>query len=383
MHLLDASTFWTPPGGNAIQRLMAHRRELFTGKGWRHTLLAPGAQGPHGLDCGGLSIPASGGARFLIDPRRAARLIEQAAPDIVEVTDPYTLGWAVLEATQRLKVPAVAVCHDNLPALIARRFGGGSGASTRFGRWAERQARSHLQRLYARYELVLAPSLAMTRRLQGWGVQQALHQPLGVDCSVFTPSAYDWAWRHRFEQHLGLPAGTRLIVYAGRYTADRNLSVLADAVRMLGPRHVLLAVGSGPRPPTGQGVYLLRPDAEPRRLARLLASCDVFVHAGQHETSDIAVLEAMACGTPLVTSAGDELGELVNGVGLTVRSPRAVDWAEAISASLADPLAPLAWAGLERARSLDSERLFDLLARRYLQLISGRAAPTAQSGSLV
>ena len=361
---------------------MANRRELVHGKGWRHTLLAPGVQGPHGLDCGGWRVPASGGARFVIDPRRAARLIEQAAPDIVEVTDPYTLGWAVLDATRRLRVPAVAVCHDNLPALVARRFGGGSGGSTRLGRWAERHARSYVQRLYARYELVLAPSLDMTRKLHDWGVQQALHQPLGVDCSVFTPSVCDSAWRQRFEQHLGLRAGTRLIVYAGRYTAEKNLSVLADAVRLLGPRHVLLAVGSGPRPPTGTGVYLLRPDAEPRRLARLLASCDVFVHAGHHEASDIAVLEAMACGTPLVTSADAGLGELVNGVGLTVRSPRAVDWAEAISASLADPLAPLAWAGLERARSQDSERVFDRLARRYLQLIGARRAPTAQSGSL-
>lgn len=382
-HLLDASTCWTPAGGSAVQRLLARRRELFTGNGWRHTLLAPGVRGPGRLDCGGLRLPASGGSCFVVDHRRAVRLIEQAAPDIVEVTDAYTLGWAVLDATKRLKVPAVAFCHDNLPALMARRVGGASGTATRRGRWAEQHARSYVQRLYARYELVLAPSLDMTRKLQDWGVRQALHQPLGVDRSVFSPSAYDPAWRDQLERHLGLAPGTRLLVFAGRFSADKNLAMLADAVRLLGPRHALLAVGSGPRPPTGAGVYLLQPDPEPRRLARLMASCDAFVHAGDHETCDLAVLEAMACGTPLVTSAGDGLGELVNGVGLTLRSPRAADWAEAIAASLADPLAPLAWAGLERARNHDSERVFDLLARRYRQLIGGRSAPRHQSGSAV
>ena len=42
--------------------------------------------------------------------------------------------------------------------------------------------------------------------------------------------------------------------------------------------------------------------SDPMALARVLASADLFVHAGDQETFGLSVLEAMACGTPVVAS---------------------------------------------------------------------------------
>jgi alpha-1,6-mannosyltransferase len=49
-----------------------------------------------------------------------------------------------------------------------------------------------------------------------------------------------------------------------------------------------------------------------RKLARLLASCDLLVHPGDCETFGLIVLEAMACGLPVVATNGGGVAELVD-----------------------------------------------------------------------
>ena len=107
------------------------------------------------------------------------------------------------------------------------------------------RAQAYLVDPYAGFDLVLAPSRGMARRLQQWGLPHVQRQPLGVDCNVFTPSAADPLWRRQIEQHLGVDAGTRLVLYIGRFAAKKNLHLLAQAVDLLGPGHLLLAVGCG------------------------------------------------------------------------------------------------------------------------------------------
>ena len=368
-HLLDASMFWVSTGG--VHRVLATKHQRLVEQGWRHSVLAPGATGPGHIDCGGLRLPRSGGYSLVLNRGHVQRLIEAAQPDIVEAADPYTPAWAVLSATGRLHVPAVAFCHSDLPAITARLIGGPAGATTRRGRWAARRARNYLADLYARFDLVMAPSAGLTQRLQQAGVQQAVHQPLGVDCSVFNPSANDPAWRYQLCQQLGLAPRTRLLVYSGRFAPEKNLQLLADAVDLLGPGHLLLAVGSGPRPPQGRRVFLLPPESDSAKLARMLASCDACVHAGDLETFGLSVLEAMACGTPVVVSAAGGLGELAQGTGLRVEGHRPAEWADAMHSSLRGGATRQTFMALEKAREHDWSWIIEQLTRRYARLLHG------------
>lgn len=367
-HLLDATMFWARQACGGVRRAISTKRAALVARGWRHSLLAPGVHGPGMIDCGGIPLPFSGGYRFVTNRSQATRLIEQAEPEIIESGDPFTLAWAVLDAARALQVPSVAFCHSHLPAVAAHWVGDGDACRWP-GRWAERQARRYLARVYAGFDMVLAPSRAMTEALQDFGVRHAQHQPLGVDSSVFNPVAADPAWRRSLERKLGLAPGTRLLVYAGRFAAEKNLDRLVRAVELLGPGHVLLAIGGGPRPPRGRQVVVIKPQHHDGKLARLLASCDAFVHAGDQETFGLAALEAMACGTPLVTSAAGGLGELVDGAGITLASHRPGDWAEAMRAALGARGGPMVQQGLERARSLDWTPVLEGLTQRYMRLL--------------
>ncbi len=385
-HLLDASMFWVATGG--VHRVLATKHQRLAEQGWRHTLLAPGARGAGHVDCGGLRVPFTGGYRLVLNRGHVQRLIEQAQPDIVEAADPYVPAWAVLAATERLGVPAVAFCHSHLPAVAARLAGGDGGMATRRGRWAAERARAYLAGLYARFDLVMAPSQGLARQLREWGVTRAVHQPLGVDCSVFNPAANDPAWRYGLCRQLGLDLRTRILVYSGRFAPEKNLQLLADAVARLGPGHVLVAVGAGPCPPRGPRVFRLPPLHDSAQLARVLASCDAYVHAGELETFGLGVLEAMACGTPVVVSAAGGLGELALHAGLRVQGRRTADWAEAMHGSLRGGATRLTFMALEKAREHDWSWIIESLSRRYLRLLSGRpraaaAPPLADAAPLV
>lgn len=367
LHLLDASMFWGQVGG--VRRVLTTKHRLLDRLGWRHTVLAPGARGPGYLDCGGVHLPASGGYRVVLARRHVEQMIERAGPDVVEAADPYTLAWAALVACRRLKVPAVAFCHSDLPAILARLLAGSTALATARGRWVARRARDYLSDLYARFDLVLAPSATMAQRLRGWGVPRVVMQPLGVDCRVFRPGARDPVWRAQLCDQLGLDPGARLLLYTGRFAPEKNLQILADAVRLLGPGHALLAVGTGPAPPRGERVHLVEPEGDSARLARLLACSDSYVHAGNQETFGLGVLEAMACGTPIVVSAGAGLGELAHDAGIAVPRLRAQEWAEAIHESLRTGVSSRSQAALERARRHDWPLIVEQMAARYAALV--------------
>jgi alpha-1,6-mannosyltransferase len=75
--------------------------------------------------------------------------------------------------------------------------------------------------------------------------------------------------------------------------------------------------------------YQSAPDA----LATALASADLFVHAGDQETYGLAVLEALACGTPVVACGSAGLRDLVdNHTVIGVHRLTAERYAEAVTA---------------------------------------------------
>jgi alpha-1,6-mannosyltransferase len=148
---------------------------------------------------------------------------------------------------------------------------------------------------------------------------------------------------------------------------------LVEAVERLGPRYRLLAMGAGPQPPHGAQVHLLDFVSQPSEMARAMASVDAFVHAGDQETGGLAVLEAVACGTPMAVRDAGGLSELVaDGCGIAVPTNGADDWAQAIEALFASDRSRIIGAALVRARRHDWSHVLATLQRRYADAMRGR-----------
>ena len=293
MHLIDITMFYAAEGGGVSTYLNAKARWLAQRSRVRHTIASPNvcgsAQAPSMLRLPSLRVPGLHGYRWPYSVGTAARLMQALQPDLVEAGDAGPCAWAALRAKRHLGIPAVAYYHSDLPHLVSHRF----------GQAAMQGARYYLAHLYRQFDMVLAPSRLMVQQLASMGIRDAVHQPLGIDAQIFNPRRRVTTLR----QHLRLPSGTRLLVYAGRFTAEKKLHHLIDAVRMLGRPYHLLLIGGGDVLPRYPQISFMPYKRDQRSLARLLASCDLRVQPGDCETFGLIVLEAMACADKLVAAA--------------------------------------------------------------------------------
>ena len=323
-HLVDTTLFYSPTSGGVKRYLNAKHAWLAEHSRWQHTLVVPGERDrtERGGICTlqGHRVPGTFNYRLPLDPRRWLRLIDALQPDLIEAGDTFHPAWACGLLARRQGIPIAAFYHSNLPQIISRRLG---------GRLTERALERYVSWLYERFDIVFAPSRLMRDMLTGLGVQQAVHQPLGVDADVFRPERRG-AW---LRERLGLAPATRVLVYAGRFAGEKNLPVLLEAFARLGSPYHLLLIGSDREARPAANVTMLPYRRDSIELAEWLASADALVHAGTKETFGLVILEAMACGRPVVAVRAGAIPEFVDEeVGMLAEPGSGARMAEAITA---------------------------------------------------
>ena len=361
-HLLDVTMFWSPRGGGVQRYLRTKRRWVARRTTWCHSIAVPGVDTGEVYGLPSIPMPGSGGYRFSWQRRACARRLEQLGPSVIEVGDPYRLAWSAMDAGQRLGIPVIAACHSNLQAMAAMVG----------GQWAGEAAARYLRHVYATMDLVLAPSRWIARHLRDAGIDHVVQQPLGVDCSVFQPQRVDRRWRG----NLGLPESARVLLYTGRFAPEKHLEVLVGAVELLGPPYVLVLIGSGPSTPhTSARVRVVPYQRSEYLLAGALAAADIFVHAGDQETFGLALLEAMACGVPVVARAAAGLAELlIPDASVGVRAGTAAAFARAIRSLEKRDMETMRAAARRHALRYDANRVFARLFSRYAVVTNSLSA---------
>lgn len=370
-HLVDTTMLYAPRSGGVKRYLSAKRAWLKHARpGVRETLVVPGAR--YNADPDGIvtihaaKLPFGDGYRWPSNKTKWANWICSLAPTVIEAGDPYTPGQAAIEAGQRLGAPVVGFCHSDPAALAALHF----------GEWAKKPVEKRWARVFGAFDRVVAPSQFIANRLGEAGIGRVVCRPLGVDVETFRPDRCDRAWLRR---RLGLGADARLLVFAGRPAREKNIDILIEAVQRLGEPYHLVLVGAGAGLPPEDRVIALEYEREPRALARLIASCDAFVHANDREPFGLIVLEAMACGLPVVGVASGGVAETVDEtVGQLASRARTAAFAEAIEALFRRDLQALSRAARERVMARFAwERVFEDLAQVYAE-VSGAEAFTDQ-----
>jgi alpha-1,6-mannosyltransferase len=308
MHIVDTTLFYSPTSGGVRRYLNAKHEWYSQQKHCRHSLLVPGAKTE--LQPGGAStvagtvVPGTFNYRLPLSARRWRESLDALEPDLIEAGDAFHPAWCALRVARERGIPAVAFFHSHLPRLIGKRCGAAVG----------RMAGRYLSWLYEDFDLVFAPSRVMCDYLRWLGVRRVALQPLGVDTEVFNPTL-----RHQgLRRELGLAQDVRLLAYAGRFSAEKNIGVLHEAFARLGHGYHLLLIGGGQHLRPASNITVIPYHRDSHELGRVLASVDALVHAGTAETFGLVVLEAMACGRPVVGVHAAAVAELINEqVGVT------------------------------------------------------------------
>lgn len=149
----------------------------------------------------------------------------------------------------------------------------------------------------------LVASSSVRDDLQALGIKNIIYDKLlGVDPALFSPQR---------KTELDLLKGKEnkiKIFFTGRLSPDKDLNLLIDCFKSINQMRkdvCFVIVGSGPLDDyvdkNIQGLEIVRSYEIPQEeLARIYASCDIFVTASRTETFGLTVLEAMSSGLPVV-----------------------------------------------------------------------------------
>ncbi len=371
MHLVDTTLFYSPTSGGVKRYLTAKHAWLRAHTSWEHTIVVPGREDDlrRGEVCtlAGYPVPGTFNYHLPLNPRRWARLLDELEPGLIEAGDAFHPAWCAWRVARRRGIPLAAFYHSNLPQIIGRRVGRAL---------AEPAIRRYVRWLYERFDVVFAPSRLMCAYLRDLGLEQVVHQPLGVDAQVFNPQRRMVPVRER----LGLPRNTRLLVYAGRFAGEKNLPVLLQTFARLGSPYHLLLIGGEREARPAANVTLLPYRRDSIELAGWIASADALVHAGTKETFGLVILEAMACGRPVVAARAGAFPEFIDdSVGLLAEPHDPHSMAEAIAALYERDLDALGAAARERVlRQFTWHRAFHAQMAAYASIAGTQRLPAPE-----
>jgi 1,2-diacylglycerol 3-alpha-glucosyltransferase len=262
--------------------------------------------------------------------RAAARACAGFGPefDVVHIQTPFVAHKLGLDVARRLGCGTVESYHTYFEQYFHH-----------YVRWMPKPVLQRLARALSRTQCnavnrVVAPSEAMARVLRGYGVRTPIDiVPTGLDLRAF-----DTGDGLRFRAERNIPDGRPVMLHVGRVAHEKNIAFVIDVLdhaRREVPDVLLVIAGEGP------AYRALRRDVARRRLDEhvmfvgyldrrtALLDCyraaDVLVFASNTETQGLVPLEAMAVGTPVVSTAVLGTAEIVGPGRGAVAVPEDVD----------------------------------------------------------
>lgn len=269
--------------------------------------------------------------------------------------------------------PAVVTIHDLTHIRFARYFPPGAALYARVvaGTAAHRARVVLADSAHTREDIIryLAIPSAKIRVV-----------PLGVSDALRRPSLER---RAAFARERRLPSD--YLLYVGARKRAKNLETLLDAIARIAPGSRPPLVLSGrPWAPShrlarraeslglGAGVHFSGDLENDEELACLYAGAVLYLHPSLAEGFGLPPLEAMACGTPVISSDAGSLAETVGDVAMTL-PPLDVDgWNRAIESLLGDDArrAELVRRGLDHAAGFTWARTATLTAAAYQEAMA-------------
>ena len=398
MRLLMISDVYFPRITGVSTSIQTFARE-FVGKGHGVTLIAPdyasaGAEAPsEPFEI--LRIPS----RYLpIDPedrmlrpreiRRHYETLARRGYDLVHIHTPFFAHYTGLALARRLDVPVVESYHTFFEQYLHHYVPFVPTA------WMQRVARYFSAAQCNDVDALAVPSHAMLDILKHYGVKTpAAVIPTGIELGRFSDGDGS-----RFRARWGIPAERPVLVHVSRLAFEKNIELILRTlarIKVQIPDVLLVIAGEGPA----------RRHLE--RLTRRLGLTDntlftgyldrdgsledcycagaAFVFASRTETQGLVLLEAMALGVPVVSTAVMGTKEvLAGGRGSLIADDDERDLADKAVRVLTDSelRARLAREAAEHARSWSAPVLAERMLHLYAQVIKRRTVSRASGPSV-
>jgi alpha-1,6-mannosyltransferase len=289
--------------------------------------------------------------RFLFPGTAIQRIINHENPDLVEISEKYTLPYlAGLLRTGRLpgvyvRPVVVGSSHERMDENMSAYLSP-SPAARCFCRWYMKWMYFPMFDHHITVSEHTAEELIQASR--GHKIRRGIWVcPMGVDCETFTPSKRSEAGRRQLLNRVGADRDAPILLYAGRLSPEKNVSLLIDLMaRLAGSDCKLVIAGTGIQSPGLQrecarrnlsNVFFLGHVQDRETLATLFANSDIFVHPNPNEPFGIAPLEAMAAGLAVIAPNSGGVTSYANPGNAWLVNATPDDFAEAVRSIRRNP----------------------------------------------
>jgi glycosyltransferase involved in cell wall biosynthesis len=385
MRVLFISDVYFPRVNGVSTSIRTFRSDL-AAAGVETVLVAPAYGEDVAAEPNTIRVASAGVPRDPEDRRMKWRALRAAlAPlaathfDLVHIHTPFIAHYAGVRFARRAGIAVIATYHTffeeylhhyvpMLPRALGRVL-------------ARRFTRSQCGQLDA----IVVPSEPMRQLLLDYGIStrtQVIPTGLSADRYVLGDGA-------RFRASYGIPADRPLLLYVGRVAHEKNIEFLLHsfvALRRARPDAMLAIAGEGPARVHLQSLavqlgiasqmhFIGYLDRE-RGLADCYAGADVFVFASRTETQGLVLLEALAQGRPVVSTAILGTASILQpGCGARVAPEKPDAFAQTVVDILDDPqrAAKLSAQGRQYAQSWASANMAWRMAELYRELKQSRA----------
>ncbi|MBI4093494.1 glycosyltransferase [Candidatus Kaiserbacteria bacterium] len=257
-----------------------------------------------------VGLPIYLGVRATVPVGLALRKTARFVPDIIHSHTPFSMGWEAVWAARFLKVPLVGTHHtffDHYLKHVHLDYA-----------WARRLSWKLTVGYYNRCDLVISPTKSLADEL----VKHGLWRPRQIVPNIVDSELFHLAKGvPALKQRLGL--SEKVVVHMGRLSYEKSVDRVLHAfvqVFKREPRATLIIVGDGPDKNALEVLAKNLGLSECVRftgfihgstLVEYIQAADVFLTASKSENMPLAVLEAMACGLPIVAVRSLGLSEIV------------------------------------------------------------------------
>ncbi len=347
MRVLMISDVYFPRINGVSTSIQTFAREL-TAAGQEVTLIAPdyGHSAPEPFEV--LRIPS----RYLpLDPEdrilRTGRLkahrpaLAAKGFDLVHIHTPFIAHYAGVALAKRLGVPTVESYHTFFEQYLDKYVPLVPSA------WLRLAARRFSAAQCNDVDALVVPSQAMLDILEAYGVKTLARViPTGIELDQFGSGDGE-----RFRRERGIPLDRPVLVHVGRLAFEKNIEFILRVITRVLPQIpdlLLVIAGEGPARRSLERLsgqlglhnhvtfigYLDREGP----LEDCYCAGDAFVFASRTETQGLVLLEAMALGVPVVSTAIMGTREvLAGGRGCLIAEDDEVHFAAQIVRMLGDP----------------------------------------------
>lgn len=329
-------------------------------------------------------------------------------PDIVEVTDKYTLSMMgiMIRANKFKQIGRPMLVHfscermdDNIGSFLSEGKFAKWFASRVIGNYTMPSFDYHIANsTYTAEEFVNSVSIEKNPRRSKWFFNKCWRWlkaprvpvservfvcPRGVDASQFSPDRKSEEIRREMRERAGIPQDSTVLLYAGRISPEKNIPLLVEMMAELSRDndrdYRLLVAGAGPLSDwlqtegdkLGERRIVQFGHLDKELLANYYANADVFVHPNPREPFGIAPLEAMASGVATVAPNAGGILSYANGDNAWLVEPNGKEFANAVREIVSNAterkrrIANAVDTALANTREASTDRLLDTYQKMY------------------